>query len=57
MYGLLKYLLFILAGTLLTAGPALAHETVVKPGTEAAAPGKGAPFGVHSAHVSTSMEY
>ncbi|EKO37899.1 MAG: ABC-type Co2+ transport system, periplasmic component [Solidesulfovibrio magneticus str. Maddingley MBC34] len=53
---LLKRLILTLAGTLLAAGPALAHETVVKPGAEAAAPGKGAPFGVHSAHVFIESE-
>ena len=41
MHRLVKRLLFTLAGALLAAWPALAHETVVKPGAEAAAPGDG----------------
>ena len=56
MPSLIKRLIFALAGTLLAAGPALAHETVVKPEAEAAAPGKALPFGVHSAHVFIESE-
>ncbi len=56
MHSLIKSLTFFLAGALLAAGPALAHETVVKPGAEAVAPGKPLPFGVHSAHVFIASE-
>lgn len=56
MHSLIKRLTLFLAGALLVAGPALAHETVVKPGAETAAPGKALPFGVHSAHVFIESE-
>jgi uncharacterized GH25 family protein len=56
MRNLTKALGLAVVVALALCGPALAHETVVKPGAAAATPGKAVPFGVHSSHVFIESE-